>query len=125
VYVCSDGGNLGLQPIQRGRLSGLRGTRTFLSLSLSVCVCLASLLPFISLVVMSSDLKHCAHANILPALTCIYMLCQAGRDIANACQAFGSGLFGAEAGQNAQFMIQAYSGSGEMLDGGGKRWRAM
>lgn len=45
---------------------------------------------------------------------------QAGRDIANACQAFGSGLFGAEAGQNAQFMIQSYSGSGDMLDGGGK-----
>ena len=47
-------------------------------------------------------------------------LFQAGQSIANACQAYGSGLFGAEAGQNAQFMIQSYSSSGEMLDGGGK-----
>ncbi len=42
-----------------------------------------------------------------------------GRNIAIACQAFGSGLFGAEAGQNAQFMIQSYSSVGDMLDGGG------
>lgn len=44
---------------------------------------------------------------------------EAGKEIASACQAFGSGLFGAEAGHNAQFMIQSYSAEGDMLDGGG------
>eukprot|EP00602_Paraphysomonas_sp_CaronLab_P008689 CAMPEP_0185036454 /NCGR_PEP_ID=MMETSP1103-20130426/29487_1 /TAXON_ID=36769 /ORGANISM="Paraphysomonas bandaiensis, Strain Caron Lab Isolate" /LENGTH=592 /DNA_ID=CAMNT_0027573995 /DNA_START=456 /DNA_END=2234 /DNA_ORIENTATION=+ len=42
-----------------------------------------------------------------------------GESIAQNCQAYGSGLFGAEAGQQAEFMIQLFSPEGEQLGTGG------
>lgn len=73
----------------------------------------------IPVVERASTFVKTAHAGYVPKKDDLQSNFQLGYDIAQHCQAYGSGLYGAEAGQPAEFMIQVCDPSGQQIKTGG------